>query len=74
MGDILQRFSVPEVGRVQNIIRLRTRGLSDQTFTVDAAYSVRSPSRIALTFEAASLSARSARPTILCPTHAPYIS
>jgi len=56
VGDIFQRFSSPQAGRVQNIIRLRAPGLSDQTFTVDAAYSVRSPLRIALVFEAASLS------------------
>lgn len=59
VGDIYQKFSSPEEGRVQNIIKLSVAGLTvpdrGVTFTVDATYEVRSDSRVALFFEAASI-------------------
>lgn len=62
VGNIYQNFSSPEEGRVQNIIQLSVAGLTvpdnGATFTVDATYDVRSDSRIALVFNAASLGER----------------
>lgn len=54
VGDVFQRFSSVEEGRVENIIEFGLPPLTDPrrglTFTVGAAYDVRSPRRIALTF------------------------
>lgn len=66
VGNIYQKFSSPEEGRVQNIIQLSVAGLTvadrGATFTVDATYDVRSDSRIALVFNAASLGERTSAP------------
>lgn len=60
VGDIYQRFSTPEEGIVENIIKLSVPFLLDEsegvTATVRADYRVTSPHRIELTFREASLS------------------
>jgi|LauGreStaDraftv2_3_1035109.scaffolds.fasta_scaffold165813_1 hypothetical protein len=59
VGEIYQRFSNVEEGIVENIIQLSTpwllRPRDGFTVTVKARYEVRSPHRIALTFEEASV-------------------
>ncbi|KIZ07425.1 hypothetical protein MNEG_0522 [Monoraphidium neglectum] len=54
VGDVFQRFSSVEEGRVDNIVEFGlpplTQGSGGVTFTVGASYEVRSPRRISLTF------------------------
>ncbi|KAI8468329.1 MAG: hypothetical protein J3K34DRAFT_478411 [Monoraphidium minutum] len=59
VGDVFQRFSGVDEGRVENIVEFGLPPLTDAsagvTFTVGASYEVRSPRRISLTFLEAQL-------------------
>ncbi|GBF99049.1 hypothetical protein Rsub_11994 [Raphidocelis subcapitata] len=78
VGDVYQRFSAVQEGRVENVIRFGlppfTRPEDGVTFTVGASYEVRSPRRIALTFLEAELGSVKPSPlleTLLAPALLP---
>lgn len=78
VGDVFQRFSGVEAGRVENIIEFGLPPFTDErrgvTFTVGASYEVRSPRRIALTFLEAEVGRVQASPlleTLLAPALLP---